>query len=137
MLHLFEVLIPDHICSTLGDMLAVVLFSKQFCRHLITRKKSRIMKRLLVLQTKPDSSYGLPLETGCPSCPVLRQLFLFLFLKAEEHDQRKTSAGLDRLLYTTCCYTESRVLKHSVHPLKSKCPSALILHAFCTEGHTC
>lgn len=50
--------------------------------------KEQSNEKAVALQTQPDSSYGLPLETGCPSCPALLQLFLLLFLKAESQIQQ-------------------------------------------------
>lgn len=42
------------------------------------------------MQSQPDSSYGLPLETGGPSRPDLLQLFLFLFLEDENQNEDQT-----------------------------------------------
>lgn len=46
-----------------------------------------------VTQWQPDGSYGLPLETGGPPCPALRQLFLFLFLEAEKQKEDQSRCG--------------------------------------------
>lgn len=54
--------------------------------------KEQSNEKAVALQTQPDSSYGLPLETGCPSCPALLQLSLLLFLKAESHQFSDLSA---------------------------------------------
>lgn len=67
-------------------MYAVVLVSADHVQNnnaaiTATVKSSREMKRLCALRSKPDGSDGLPLETGSPSCPILLQLSLFLFLK--------------------------------------------------------
>lgn len=57
-----------------------------------------------MLQSKPDSSYGLPLETGCPSCPALLQLSLFLFLKAQTHKIKEKHQHKEALKQKTEAY---------------------------------
>lgn len=60
-----------------------------------------------MLQSKPDSSYGLPLETGCPPCPSRLQFSLFLFLKAETHKIKANQQHVENL--SASCLTKHTV----------------------------
>lgn len=83
---------------------------------------------------------------GCPWRQAVHRAqfsfssFCFFFwkqrrmIKGKHPHEEEKKKGLDRPLYTRWCYTESRVLKSSVHDLKSKSPGALSLHVFVQKG---
>lgn len=77
-----------------------------------------------MLQSKPDSSDGLPLETGCPSSPVLFQLSLLLFLKARA--TRKIKRNLQHKEELCTCLKTQHIVKLEL-TMKTN-PQLMLLH---------
>lgn len=91
------------------------------------------------MQSQPDSSYGLPLETGGPSCPALSQLLLFLFLEGENQKEDQTwcvcvISNVYLCFFFFCFFFNHK--KHKKHQPRQSSRTAATYQCMLTPTHT-